>query len=130
MNKGRATGFVLIALVVGAAAGAWVADRMWTSRSLDLMAASAAAEVNTTLYLLHDARTSAAGSTDFLESKLDGAIAALGASLRSIPSSRRDPSHLKVLTRAREYRQRSPHSSGSRTVDKVVTDALALPGGN
>jgi hypothetical protein len=128
MSKGWTIGLILLAFLIGSVVGAFVADRMWTSRSLDLVAGSAAAEVNTTLYLLERARTGGAGTADFLESKLDSGIAALGTSLKSIPASHREPAHLKVLGRAREYRQRFPHSSGSRTIDKIVTDALALSG--
>jgi hypothetical protein len=82
-----------------------------------------ATEIATTVRILYQLRS---GQTNdamrMLETRLDGALVAFGASSEGL----RDVNYDKSLKMAKEYRTKYPHTSGVAEIDNGVTRAFSL----
>jgi hypothetical protein len=91
----------------------------------DIVASSAAAEANVTLYsLLRFRNGDSVKGIEMLESRLDDAALILARRLGDVPKSQRDPRYVKVIERFKAYRAEYPHSSGAY-LDQALANALS-----
>ena len=64
---------------------------------------------------------------ELLESRMDGAVINLGATVGATPREERGSNSLAILQRAKEYRAKFPRKTGDRTIDERVARAWSLP---
>ena len=127
MSKTSAFLLAALALIIGAFAGAWGVAQFYGRFTGNLTSTSLAAEAGTTARILERLRAgNATAAVELLELKLDGAVIGLGAFLAETPASRRDPSHLKMLQIARDYRIKFPRKTNSPEIDDGVARAFGL----
>lgn len=114
-------------LMIGAIAGGWTVGWIQARITTHWAGVSSAAEASTTVWTLERLRSgNTTKAVELLESKLDGALIGLGASLSSTPESRRDPALIKTLQSAREYRARFPRKTENPEIDEAVARVFAL----
>jgi hypothetical protein len=130
MSRRKALALVTVALCVGIFIGWFLATRHGDRFTRDFASVSSSADVGITVRTLQRLRAgNDTGAIELLEAHLDGALLALGSSLRSTPEGQRDVLHLQMLDLAREYRVTFPRQSISPEVDEAVTRALSLAAG-
>jgi hypothetical protein len=116
----------LAAFLIGVVCGAWGLGQFYGRFMNTLVASSLAADANlavATLQCLHSGKET--NAVELIEIKLDGDVVGLGALLGEVPNSRRDPTNIKVLKRARDYRAKFPRKTDSLT-DEGIRRAFAL----
>ncbi|MBI3852272.1 MAG: lipid-binding SYLF domain-containing protein [Verrucomicrobia bacterium] len=92
-----------------------------------MLASVYTADAQTTLLILERLRAGhTTEATTLLETRLDGALINLGASVGTSPQPERQPDSLQTLRRAKEYRTRFPRKTGNSNVDDEVARALSL----
>jgi hypothetical protein len=64
---------------------------------------------------------------ELLESRMDGALINLGATVGATPREERGSNSLATLQRAKEYRAKFPRKTGDRTIDERAERAWSLP---
>lgn len=127
MNKYRAIILIFICHAVGVALGVGVTYWYFSSVADKFVSSSAAAGASTKVAVLHRLRGGNTNSAiDVLETLLDGDLIGLQAVLSSTPAAQRDPSYVKTLQRARDYRTKFPHSSEHPEVDAAISNAFRL----
>ena len=128
MSTARAILLAVVYLITGALAGGWgVSYFYWQRFTNDLCVGSLSAEASTTTGILKrlraDDRTNA---VELLEVKLNGALVGLGAFLSEIPKSRRDPTNIKAIQMAKDYRAQFPRTNDSPQIQNAIADAFGL----
>jgi hypothetical protein len=125
--SGRKLAIALVALafLVGIVLGGLLDAYLRSNFLPDVVASSAGAEINTTLYSLYRFRKGdSVKGTEMLESRLDNAAMTLATRLGDTPRSRRDPIYVTVIERFKVYRAAYPHSNGSY-LDQALANALS-----
>jgi len=99
---------------------------MWlTDKTISSSAEAHASENISVLESLRKGDTNAA--INLLEIRLDGDLITLQATDGAKKPSEIDPSLVKTLGRAANYRTKFPHTSGSIEVDSTVSNVLVIP---
>ncbi len=85
------------------------------------------ADAATTLLILQRLRDgNSREAIDLLESRLDGSLIALSASLNAMPRAKRPPQSLELLRQVRDYRERYPRHTENPDIDKQVAQVWNL----
>ena len=86
------------------------------------------ADLNSTILVLDRLRAGRVPEAiELLESRMDGALINLGATVGATPREERGSNSLATLQRAKEYRAKFPRKTGDRTIDQRVERAWSLP---
>lgn len=127
MSKKLAIVLIVVAFLVGAIGGAVGTNYFWKRFMNTFYSTSLAAQTGMDVSLLKQLRANnVTNAIDLLEIELDGSVVGLGVYLRDIPESRRDPTHLEILSQAKGYRSKFPHQSSSPLGDQMISNAFSL----
>jgi hypothetical protein len=117
------SGALSLGILIGAV-GIWTLSIHLSNKFMGLAAASGAGQEVTVLQLVRTGDTNHA--IELLEIHLDGDVVTLGSLLGDVPPSHRDPTLMKTLARARDYRVKYPRKSDLPEGDATVAKAFDL----
>ena len=109
--------------IIGAVCGGWGVGHYLTWK---LITGSLAADTGMTISTLERLRSGKeTNAVELLEIKLDGDLVGLGAFLTEVSKSRRDPTHIKILKMAKDYRTKFPREMDAAT-SECIANAFVL----
>jgi hypothetical protein len=116
------TGFVLGVLMGGF--GVWILSTRFANGFM--MNAKSADTITTVRTLEQLRRGNTTGTLELLELELDGSLIELGAWMETASPNRWDPSELKTIQNARDYRTKFPRTNGPPEVVEGVARTFRL----
>jgi hypothetical protein len=128
MNKYRAIILMFVCHVLGVGLGVGMTHLYYSFWADKMISNSAAASLSTKVVVLNRLRTGNTNSAiEVMETLVDGDLISLQATVGQQSPNKRDPDHIKLLQRAREYRSKYPHTNSYSEVDLTVSNALRIP---
>jgi hypothetical protein len=117
------SGTLLLGIIIGAV-GIGMLSVHLTNKFMGFATASSAGQEVAVLRCIRTGDTNHA--IELQEIHLDGDIVILGSLLGDVSPGHRDPTFIKTLERARDYRAKYPHKSDSPEGDALVAKAFDL----
>jgi hypothetical protein len=127
MSRRASIILAIACLIFGLMAGGWSVAAYWAYSTNQFCISTLTAEAGNDLAeleLLRAGKTT--NAVELMEVNLDGDLIGFGGFLRDPHELKRNPLNVKILQRARDYRARFPHGSGSAEVDEAIAKAFHL----
>jgi hypothetical protein len=126
MRKKLAIALIVVAFLVGAVGTGLAVGYFYNRSALRLVCLSEAAKAGMDVSVLNQLQANnITNAIRLLDTQLDGSLITLWFFRNDITPSDRDTT-LGILRKAKEYRAKFPHRSGSPTIDESVSNALSL----
>lgn len=127
MSKKLSITLIIVAFLVGMAGGGLGSSYFWGHFVNKFAAMAEAANANFDIATLNQLQANnVTNAIRLMESRLDDSVGSLGFYVGQIPKAKRDPTQMKIIGKAKEYRDKFPYKSGESIIDESVSNAFSL----